>query len=232
MLVVELINRAYVLAGIVARDLDQVEGSEGRDGLFWINQLLDEMSMTGRYIPYESYTAVTAVIGQEIYNVPGLVILETMTFNIGDVRYEMRRDNRRHYFGAPRVDNILALPFHYYSERVVGGTNVYLYFKPQSAYVLKIKGKSALGNVTNDTELDLVVDKFYQSYLMYLLAERLCDWFKLSFPPSTKQKLREFENQLRDLNPIDFTTTKISTLAKGASISYAQANIGKGWTAP
>lgn len=232
MLVVELINRAYVLAGIVARDLDQVEGSEGIDGLFWLNQLLDEMSITGRYIPYESYTTVTAVVGQETYFVPNLVIVETMTFNIGSVRYAMRGDNRRHYFGAPRVDNINALPFNWYWERVPGGTNLYIYFKPQSAYPLKIKGRSALGNVLNDDELNTLVDKFYQSYLMYKLAQRLCEWFKLSFPPDSEKTLNRLEKQIADINPIDFTSKKIATLAKGASISYAQANIGKGWTAP
>lgn len=233
MLAGELINRAWNLAGIVPRDLDEVSGSQGADGLFWLNQILSEIGMTGRYIPYYTHIQLNLVEGQELYFIPNLVISEVATFNIGSVRYQMDMDNRRHYFGAPRVDNIQALPFNWYWERVAGGTNIYTYFLPQSStYVLKITGRFSLANVTPFTDLNLTYDLFYQSFLMYLLAQRLCDWYKISLSPDTKLQLQAFLTQLADMNPMDLVLKKTATYSHTDSITYAQANIGKGWTSP
>lgn len=230
MLAVELINRAYILSGIVPRDLEDVSGSEGADGLFWLNQLLTVKAIQGSLIPYLNYISMPTVVGQEIYFIPDLVRLDTITFNIGVVRYSMIRDNENHYFGSPRVDNILALPFHFYSERVNGGTNVYLYFLPQAIYTLKIKGVYGLSQVTMDTDMSLTFDNFYQMYLMYELAYQLCDWFKLTMPQQTQMTLNALRGSTVDLNPMDLTMHKIASMSNEQTITYAQANIGKGWT--
>lgn len=231
MLAGTLITNAYYLSGLVARDEDNVQGSEGNDGLFWLNNLFDELSITTRHVPYIQHIQVALTPGQELYFVPNLARLDVASFNIGTVRYQMYRDNENHYWGAPRVDNIQALPFNYYSERYLDGTNVYLYFTPQSnTYVLNITGRFLLPNVLFTTDLDLTFDQFYQVYLMYELAGKLCGWNKISMAPSVQKDLDMYRNKLRDLNPLDVTITKIATLSKQDSISYAQANLGKGWT--
>lgn len=232
MLVSELINRAWIQSGIVPRALSSVSGEQVRDGLFLLNQFLDDVSMTGRFIPYYDYPEVTAVIGQEIYFIPNAVIIETVTFNIGDVRYSMYRDNRGHYFGNPRVDNINALSFDFYVERVNGGSNVYVYFLPQQAYVFKIKGRFSLSNLTTANmgdDLDDTYDGWYQNYLLYNLARKMCSWYKISVSPETMAEIKRYEDQLADANCMDLTTRKISTAAKSATITYAQVNIGRGW---
>lgn len=228
----ELINRAYVLAGIVARNLEQVSGSEGIDGLFWLNQLLAEKAVTTKYIPYYTHSTMPTVVGQEIYMVNGLAELEVLSFNLGNVRYSMERDSRKRYFGDPRVDGITSLPFHYYSERVNGGTKIYLYFVPNAVYTLNITGRFALSSVLNDDDLDDVIDNFYQLFLMFELADYLAMWNKITLPPQTQMKLQEYRDIFEDLNPVDLTTNKISTLSSSDSLSWAQINIGRGWTMP
>jgi hypothetical protein len=228
----QLINYAWVLAGIVARDLDEVSGSQGADGLFWLNQILAEKSITARYIPFYTHYTFPTVVGQEIYFVPNIVELETLTFNIDVVRFEMRLDNRRHYFGAPRVDNIESLPYHYYFERVLGGGNIYLYFIPNKIYTMKAVGRFALTQVAATDDLSTQLDAFYQSYLMYELANRLCDWYKISLPPATEKQLIAFRDQFEDLNPMDLTIKTTSTLTKNGGFNWGQVNIGRGWTTP
>lgn len=228
----ELVNRAYVLAGITARDLDTTSGSEGADGLFWLNQLLSELAISTRYIPYITHQNIVMVPQQEMYFVEDLERLDVLTFTQDNLRYQMRQDSEREYWGLPRVNNIFSLPFHYYSERVDGGTNIYVYFKPDKAYVLNVTGRFGLGTVTESTELDDTFASYFQSYLMYELAERLCDWFKISLPPATLQKLIYFRRVIMDLNPVDLSTSKTTFLGQPQVGNWAQINIGKGNSPP
>lgn len=238
----KLISFAWNLSQIVPRDLEDVNGldgnpsgSQGSDGLFWFNQLLSEEGIDGETIPFYDYLMLNTVPGQEMYFVPSVISVETLTFNIGPIRYSMLRDNRRHYFGAPRVDNINALPFYFYAERVVGGVELSLYWKPQDIYQLKLKCQTAWPEFTTaqlQTELNATMEPFYQSYLMYLLADRLCQWYGISTPPAVSQRLRQFVYNLTNINNRDFTMNKTCTYASTDTMTYAQANLGKGWVSP
>lgn len=230
MKVVELIARALYLSGIAARGLDVVQSDQGKDGLFFLNLLLSEKSMTDSFIPYISHLEIPTVVGQQIYFVNGLISIDAITFSLQTARYSLRRSTRRDYFGSARAEGIESLPYHYYAERANNGTNIYLYFLPEGIYPLKITGKSNLASVTYDDELNLYFEGFYQSYLMYQLAKRLCDFYLMSFPPQAQEQLEIFEAQIRDLNPMDVSLQKLSTLDKTGSFNYAQANLGKGWT--
>lgn len=229
---VELINRAYVLSGIVARDLEQVQGSEGRDGIFWLNQLLAEKSMTGDHLPYYGHLNFTGVLGDQEYFVEDLVTADVITFNMGQIRYSLKPSPRKEYWGDSRADDINSLPYHYYAERVNGGMNIFFYFKPAGAYIFKVTGLVSLSQVTNDTQLDDALDKFYQSFLIFELAERLCQWKQISLPPSAQNQLDVFRRKLIDLNQMDFTLRQKSLMATSPVLTYAQVNMGKGWTRP
>lgn len=226
----ELINRAYIYSGIVARDLDAVDGSEGRDGLFLLNQFLAEKCMTPDLIPYYDEITVNTTNGEANYFVEGLIDLATIAFDFDTVRFPMIEEKRGVFFGSARVNNIKSLPYHYFWERTLGGSTVRLYFIPNQNYPLKITGKFYLPTVTINTELDDIVDKYYQVYLMYGLAEYICIWNKITPNPKLAEKVKEFEEKLFDLNPVDYTIQKLSTFSKTASLTYAQANFGKGWT--
>jgi hypothetical protein len=229
---VELINRALVLAGIVARDLQQASGSEPKDGLFWLNQILARKSANGRLIPYYGHAEITSTQGEEFLFFENMVTADVLTFNIGDIRYSVKPVQRDEFFGSSRPENISSLPYQWYWERVPGGINVYLYFTPAQDYPVKVTGIKSFDSVTYDTQLDDAMDKFYQNYLMYDLAEALASWKKLSLPPLTAQILKEIRNEVRDINPKDYSIYKISMFGSDGVLSYAQINLGRGWTAP
>lgn len=226
----KVITEGYYLSGIVARNQETVSGAQNRDGLSALNSLLSLKSINGRFVPYYTYYTFNAVIGQERYFIPNLIEFEAFTFNIDNsVRFPTTNKRRKHYFGDGRANNIKSLPVTRHFERTKGGGYIYLYFLPEKAYVLNLIGKFGFDSVDYDTDLSTVYDQWYIDYLTYELARRLCANQALTLPPQTKEILDEYYATIRDLMPIDLSMEKISTLQRGSTFNYADANIGRGW---
>ena len=226
-----LITRAWYLSGIVARNLQTVSGDQITDGLFLLNVLLDFKASDIRLIPYFTRYQSNFVVGQEMYYIPNLYEIETMTFNIGTVRYPMTQTTRDIYFGNGRVDNITSLPFSYHLERETGGSNVWVYYLPDQTYVYNLIGKFALTEVTLNQDMSLVYDQFYLEYLRYALAQFFCNEYSITFAPEKLKMLQIYEKKLLDVSTPDLTMQKMNFINQGFTINWAQANIGKGWTA-
>lgn len=227
--VTDLITRAYYLSQVVSRELQTVSGQQLSDGLTWLNALLSLKSAYSRTIPYFNEYQFTAVAGQEEYFVPNLVQPETLTFNIGPVRYSTMPSSRRSYFGTGRVDNIQSLPFNWHFERALNGSNVFLYFVPDAAYPIKIWGKFGFTNVTLNEDLLQVYDEFYIDYLRYRLAQRICSEFGIPLQPQAARELEELEEAVTDVSPPDLTLSKWSDLGGETGINWGDINIGRGW---
>lgn len=225
----ELITRSWYLSGIVARNLQSVTGDQSTDGLNLLNALLDWKAIEIDLIPYWTYYEFDAVIGQETYFIENLYAVETLTFNIGDVRYPTEPQSRSAYFGSGRVDNIESLPSEWYFNRSKGGGTIYLYFTPQGAYPIKIMGKFGLQDVTLDTDMSLTYDKAYLEYLRYALAQYMCSEYGIQFNPESMRILSAIQRQLMDVSPPDLSMRKSSILTSGTGINYGDVNIGKGW---
>lgn len=227
--VTELITRAFNLSQVVSRELETVTGQQLNDGLTWLNALLSLKSAFSRLIPYYQEYDFPAVINQEKYFVPNLVQPETLTFNIGPVRYSTQPTSRKAYFGTGRVDNISSLPFSWHFERVLGGSNIYLYFLPNDQYPLKIWGKFGFENVSLNQDLLLTYDEYYIDYLRYRLALRICSEYGIPFQQQAMDELRELEEAMTDVSPPDMVLTKFSTLQGPTGINWGDINIGRGW---
>lgn len=225
----KLISNAYYLSGIVARGFETVSGDQYTDGLDLLNSLLAFKTVDDRTIPFFLPYQFTAVVGQEMYFVPNLIEVQSITFNIGTVRFSMSEQQRKAYFGAPRVDNISALPFNWHMEKTIGGSNIYMYFLPAGEYPIKIFGKFSLSNITNTTDLSTVFDTFYIEYLRYLLADYICEFNNIDMPMKAAMRLKTYEKKIIDFSPFDFTVDKVSTLEQDSGYNWADVNIGLGW---
>lgn len=228
----DLITRSWYLSGIVARNLEAVSGDQLTDGLQLLNILLDFKASDLRLIPFFTRSSFALVTGQEQYFIPNLFQVETLTFNIGPVRYKMQEQTRERYFGDPRVDNIRSLPYSYHVERVKDGSNIYLYFLPQASYTADLTGKFGLTNVIASTDLETVYEKFYIEYLRYALAQLMCQEYDVEFPRNKLEILKQYELKLTDESPPDLSLRKLSQFSRESGVNYGQANIGKGWTVP
>lgn len=227
--VTELITRAYYLSQVVSRELETVSGQQLDDALIWLNALLSLKSANSRLIPYYSEYELDLVEAQEEYFIPNLIQPETFTFNIGPVRYSTQPTARRAYFGSGRVDNITSLPFNVHYERVLGGSNLFMYFLPNSNYPAKIWGKFGFDNVTLNQNLLLLYDEYYIDYLRYRLAMRICSEFGIPMQPQAAEELAELEDSMSDVSPPDMTLTKWSSLQGTTGLNWGDINIGRGW---
>lgn len=225
----QLITRAYYLSGIVSRGLQTPTGDQIFDGLYLLNSLLAIKTANNRLIPYYKLLTFSGIQGVEVYYIPTLINIESVTFNIGPIRYSMLEVDRVTYFGSPRIDNLNALPYQYYLERTLGGANLYIYFLPAGNYPLNVYGKFSLTAVSLNQDLSLTLDAYYIEYLRYALSEYMCADYNITLQPQVQQKLNEYEQLITDISPIDLTIQKLSTLQQDNSINYGDVNIGKGW---
>lgn len=227
----QLITRSWYLSGVVSRDLESVTGDQLNDGLDMLNAFLNIKTADQRLIPYYTDYEFSAVIGQQMYFIPNLILVETLVFYLQEVRYPMQLVGRYEFFGTARADNVLSLPYQYFVERAFNGSNVYVYFKPQDTYLFRMHAKFSLANVALGQDLSLTLDQYYIEYLRYGLAQYMCQEYNITFPDENKMYLMKLEKLLFDISPIDFTNKKKSMLTRqmGPDI-YAQANIGRGWT--
>lgn len=228
----QLITRAYYLSQVVSRDLQTLSASQVTDGLYLLNADLDYKSTDLRLIPYFKRTTFNTVQGQEDYFVDGLLYVDSLTFNIGVVRYSLIENTRKEFFSGPRIDNVQSLPYSYRVERELGGSRIYLYFVPEAVYVMKLSGKYALTDVTLNTDMSLTYDQFYLEYLRYSLAVRICENYGATVPDSTHAKYMEMQKKLMDVSPADLSMTKRGYFGGVPTLNWQQINIGKGWTSP
>lgn len=224
-----LITRALYLSNVVARDFETSSGDEITDGLFLLNALLGYKGTDTSLIPYYRREIFSLIVGVEEYFRTNLLQVETLTFNIGPVRYPMTSLSRSQYFGSGRVDNIEAIPLQWHAEREEDGTRIFIYYKPEQAYVATLWGKFGLANVTLDTDLQLTYDNFYIEFLRYSLAEYICQYYDVEFTADKKEMLSTMEKKLAWVSPPDLTMQKMNLLASRTTLNWAQINIGQGW---
>lgn len=225
----KLITRAYWLAQIVSRGLEQVTGDQMDEGLDLLNFLLEFKSTDLRLIPYFQRFQFTFTAGEESYFIDNLLDIQTMTFNLGTVRYGMTSQTRRTYFGNSRVNNITSLPFTYRAERELNGMRIWVYFLPNQDFTVDITGKFALQPVTLDQDLSLTYDTFYLEYLRYALAEYICNEYAIDMPVQAKAKFMEIEKKLMDTSPPDLSVRKLNFSGGQNALNWAIINLSNGY---
>lgn len=166
----QLIAGAYYAAGVVSREFETVSGRELTDGLQWLNDVISDKDVDQGMVPYEDKLTFNAIMGQEVYFIPNLTEIDTLVFYLDQVRYAMNYTQRNAYFGSSRVENIQTLPYQWYFERLVGGGNLYIYFKPDRNYPIEIHGAFRVSPLvlgqdltSNQTIGDLGIPIFYSS---------------------------------------------------------------------
>jgi len=228
----QLIAGAFYSAGVVSREFETVSGAQIGDGLGWLNDILEEKVVDDGMIPYESTYSFNAVPGQEIYTIPNLIQIDTLTFFLNSVRFHMDYNKRNNYFGSNRVQNIRTLPYQWYFERQKGGGNLYIYFSPDQAYPLELHGIFRLTEVTLGQDLSLTLDRFYITYLRYALADRICAEYNYVTPPGVVRQLGKYEGWINKKSRLlDLRIDKISSLNnQHTTYSWAWVNLGRGFT--
>lgn len=150
----QVIIEAFYESSIVSRGFQTVQGDQFGVGLIKLNEILNDTRIDTAMIPYYNtgYNGFFTA-GVEQYFIPNLTNLETLTFFIDTIRYQMRKNPRDSYFGAGRAQNVESLPFNWHAERCLGGMNLFIYFFPDTNYPFQITGLFALQSVTQFQDL-------------------------------------------------------------------------------
>jgi hypothetical protein len=226
----QLITNAYYLAGIIWIDGEIPTGQQINTGLNLLNGILGETSLDAVYISYFTHQQFVGVVGQEIYNIPGLIELSTMTFNIQDVRYQMTRMSINQYNGLARVNNLNSLPDRYYVERALNSSNIYVYPFPNQPYVFNMTGKFMVVPVTLDQVIDNTYDAYYCKWLTYRLGWELCQLYEKQMNPDAKTMLDGLERRINKNVGTDLSINKFSFVDRiPYKDPYYSANFPTAW---
>ena len=253
-----LISDAYNCAGIVGKEFEQVSGEQYTEGLGYLNSLLAKKTADKSGIPYYLQYNSNFVIGQEQYFIPELIDVDTLCFFIdsppdpiivnpvpasptpgvitpgNQVRYGMRKLDRKAYWGTPRANQITSLPYQFMIERQFGGASLFVYFLPTVAYQYQIWGLFSLNNVALNQELQLTLDQFYIDFLKFELTDRLCSEYDYTMPEGAARQLAEYQAIIdKREQRLDLVQQQISPLSVlGDGVNYGWANLGTGWGVP
>ncbi len=226
----EVITEAYYTSGVVGRDFETVTGSQQSDGLRMLNRLLAFKTANSPLIPFHKRLTGVWTQGQGQYFIENLVSVDTLTFFLNNVRFPMRSIDRDNYYDSSRVENITTLPCIYHAERQKGGSLIDIYFEPDQAYTYELWGKFGLDQVALGEDLSEIYELNYINYLIYALAQYICQYNSIMLQPDAANQLLEFEKQLRDMSPLDMVLKKTSTLqAHNRGMNWAMANLYRGW---
>lgn len=233
----QLITNAYYLSQIVSRGLETVTQDQISDGLFRLNGFISMKGAQTKLIPYYKTLEGNFVQGVEKTFFPGLIHIESITFFLENpngtsaVRFQMWEKTRWEYFATNRVEHINSLPNSWHMERVMGGSDLYVYVQPFENYRYQILGKFELAPVALNQDLAFTYDNFYMEYLMYGLAIYLCEYYDVIPAISVVKQFQDMEQHLTTLSRMDLTNRKLEYFAGTNGFNYAQASFKNGWTA-
>lgn len=222
----QLITRAYYLANIRSRELEEVTGAEVSDGLELLNAILNRYGFLTRLDPYETEYNFDMVAGTKRYFIPGLAEPTTITFNLDTLRIPSTMISFKSFYGGYRAEDLKSLPFTCTVVRKKGGADLDFYFVPEQAYPVTIWGKFFPAEVTLDTDLSLSFESSYIDYFRYLLARKLCDEFSKQTPAGVEREIQRYEAQLMDVQPLDLTTQRVSAFPGKTTDLYTLASFG------
>ncbi len=226
----QLITRAYYLSQVVSRELQVVTGSQITDGLYLLNAILDSKGSDLREIPYYQEHIFNSVQGQELYFIPGLLSVDSLTFNIGPVRYAMNEETRTSYFAQYRIDNVQSLPFQYRIERTLDGANLYMYFVPADVYVMKMWGKFGLTEVALNTDMSLLYDFYYLEFLRHQLSVWICNEYGATVPDGVMANYKILEKKVMDISPPDMSIHNLNYFgSNGWNLDWQVINLSNGY---
>lgn len=224
-----LITRACYLSQVVSRELQVPSATQITDGLYLLNSIIDFKNSDLREIPYYKEHVFNTVQGQELYSIPNLLTVDSLTFNIGPVRYAMNEETRTSYFANYRIDNVQSLPFQYRFERTLDGMDLYIYFVPADVYVMKLWGKFALTEVTLNTDLSLIYDFFYIEFLRHELALWFANENGCTLPDGVMANYKILQKKVMDVSPPDMSIRNLNYFGNSPGLNWAIINLSGGW---
>lgn len=226
---IQLITDAFYDSGIRDATFNVPSADDSQRGLRALNQVLNLTSVNLDYIPYFNRGTFTAISGVGEYVIQNVYLIDLLTFNFGEVRYNSKYMTRFEFFGTNRANNIQSLPFSYTFERQLNGIKLFLYPAPDQDYFFEYSGKIKLTNPDYSTDLTQFFDDFFIQYLEFETALLLCAKYGATPPQMILERVQELRQIVSAPSPVDMTMKTTQLLSNGNWPNWAQITIGRGW---
>lgn len=227
----KLVTNSFYLSTVRSRTFQTVSAADVADGVDMLNEILAFQSINKRLVPfYSRKDDLVLQIGVEKYFLENVIEIDTFTFNLdGDVRYPSQVVDRTKYFSNGRPNNVQALPFIWHQERVLNGTDLYVYFLPNQEYTTNLTVKYGLTQVTQFTDLLDYYEMGYIRYLRYKLAQAICQDYGVEFAQDSVKVLESLEHDLQWVSAPDLTLNVMNTMGGEYCFDWQTANLTNGW---
>ncbi len=223
-----LVQDAYVLAEILAEEGETANAAQITIGLKYLNITIRKINIS---------SDVISLITDEDFNLPADINVFTLTgytkllkvqYNLGGIRYDIKLLSLNDFKDRSRIVNNTGIPYIGYPKRTPTGIDLEIFFTPSVPYLMTVTGYKNITEVVSDTILS-GIEKFYEDYLLYKLAYRLCNYYQKPIPAGISNEVREYEQEFEKLK-VYRIDRKLSILGRGSyNNSIAAYNIGRGY---
>lgn len=228
----ELIKDSYIMANIVSFEFEDLGEGKLAYGLKKLNEIISYKTAVQTLNPYinEYDFNIGPGLGvngsTEQYFIPYLNEQDTITFTLGQIRFNLYPLPSKIYLGSSRANNVTTLPSYGFFRRAMGGCFVFLYPLPNQVFPCKIWGNFRVSSVAYNDVLENIFELYFIRYLTYALAGELAPYFNMSLYPEVAKTLDRMEKQINTISPIDLTLTVMPVLqTRSDGQHYVVANM-------
>src|SRR5258708_7810326 len=205
----ELIVRSLFLLGELGVD-EEPDGLMLREGLYILNELLDQFSNSSIYVPYVTDLAFPLIVGKDVYSVSDIVTsditadriisLEYANYFVSTIVYPLKIINKAEYYNVVRLSNLQARIGFVFLDKQIQQSFLTFYPIPDQPYPVQIRCKLMLDKLLANTVITQV-PPYFQRFLRYAL----CREFKSFYPSGnwTEQQEEEYTRMFNDLKMAD-----------------------------
>ena len=207
MKVTELITRAYYASQVISPEFESITNQRTSDALFLLNMILGDSQVDVNFTPFEETRGVVVSAGSPNTFVSNLIQIRQMQFlndpdgETQSILYGCIEDTQMGFYGSTRPLYISTLPFHYYPYRQDDGMMIEFMYQPSQDTEFIITGKWGLKPLLISDNLDQF-ETYFINYLIFLLAESLCNYNTQAVPSYVAQQISKYERLLREMSPL------------------------------
>ena len=178
----DIIVQAFLLIGELAPDALPTD-TQVKNALYYLNDMFDNFSTLGVYIPFINQLQFTMTAGKDIYSISNVItnpdvtgerIVELDFVNLirNNLSYYCRPIKRAELFYNSRLTNLQSRPGYVVLERRNLQSNLQFYPIPDFPYEVVVRGKFMLDHLELFDQLDEIPPHYFR-FLRYALGREL-----------------------------------------------------------
>lgn len=210
----ELIDSAYRFLGEVGED-EPVDGTMLSDGLYILNELVDQFSASQIYIGFNTQVSFNLTANKGTYSFSNIVSADVVSnrivdinyanYFIQDISYPLDIINKSQYYNIVRITNLQARPGFIFLDRQIQASFLTVYPIPDQTYPCTVGVKLMIDQFAANTVITNV-PAYSQRFLRYALTRELKQWYPSgNWTQESEEEYTRMFNDLKGSTELDMT---------------------------